>query len=720
MRQLFLEKQSIIIKEVAQPILDDTLVLVSVHYSFISSGTESATLLSASTNSLTSNISRKAYKVIESLLTKGINETKAAITRNVQGTVQNLGYSCSGRVIAVGKKVKQVRAGDFVACAGAGFANHADIICVPENLVTRIADEKFLEHASITTIGAIALQGIRRTQPQLGEIICVQGLGLLGQITVQLAKLSGCTVLGIDLLPERLELATQLGADAVFNASSETLQKDIAFFTNHHGVDATLITAASSSNALVQQAMEITRKKGKVVLVGDVGLGLERAPLYQKEIDFLISCSYGPGRYDAQYEKEGNDYPYAFVRWTENRNMQAFVQLIQTNKIAIAPLISETVSLENAAEAYSKLQNKKMLGMVLKYLPKEEQVFDNICNEKKLDKQYHFTPAQKDTIRIGVIGAGGFSKSVLMPIAQQIKGALFTAIVDSDISNSINTSRQFGAAQALTDDRELFNNDYSDVIIIASPHKYHCDQIINALEHNKAVFVEKPMVTTFEQLERLTPFLEKNSIPFCVDYNRSYAPFVRAIREQIGKRSSPLVVHYRMNVGFIPKEHWIQTEVGAERIIGEACHIVDLFCSLTDSKPVSVSVETVKPRAENLFVTDNFSAQISFADGSLCTLLYTALGHAGMGKERMEVYFDSKTIVMDDYKTLQGFGIPDSFNQTVKAPDKGHTYLLKTFFASVQSYDSKPVMTFDRLHTSAYLTLVIDQLARGGGGEKSL
>lgn len=720
MRQVFIEKQKISVKDVCQPLLEDNLVLVSVHYSFISSGTESATISSASKNLYLTNITQKISKVLESVAINGIEGTKALVKGKLSGTIQPLGYSCSGQVIAVGKKIKHLRFGDFVACAGAGFANHADIICVPENLVVQISDEKYLEHASIATIGAIALQGIRRTEPQLGEIICVIGLGLLGQITVQLAKLSGCVVIGIDLLPERLELATQLGADAVFNATSENVLKDVAFYTNHHGVDATLITAASSSNAIVQQAMELTRKKGKVVLVGDVGLGLERSPFYQKEIDFLISCSYGPGRYDTEYEKEGNDYPYAYVRWTENRNMQAFVNLIETKKINIAPLVSETLSIEQAAAAYETLQNKKKLGIVLSYFPKDDapMLSQSQSTTKKTDAELKYIPARIDAVRVGMIGAGGFAKMKLMPIIARIKNTSFTAIVDADIANSTNVSRLYGTARAFTSDQELLQNDLADVVVIASPHKYHCDQIINALNHNKAVFAEKPMVTSFEQLETLMRVLKKSSIPFCVDYNRSFSPFIQSIKSETTKRSSPLVAHYRMNAGFIPQDNWVQTEIGAGRIIGEACHIFDLFCVLTDAKPVSVSVESMRPSGNNLCSTDNFSASISFSDGSLCTLLYTALGHAGAGKEHMELYYDSKTIVMDDYKTLEGFGLPTSFNKKSTNQDKGHETLLKEFFATLHTSSTKQVISLERLYTVAHLTLTIDQLARSGGGEQ--
>lgn len=709
MRQVFIDKSEIAVRTVCEPVLDDNLVMVSVHYSFISSGTESSTVNDAAQSSLLSNLPKKVAKVFDALKAQGIQGTRNLVQAKLAGSVCQLGYSCSGKVIAVGKNIKHIKTGDFVACAGTGYANHADIVCVPENLVV-VCAEKFLQEASITTIGAIALQGIRRTAPQLGEIVCVQGLGLLGQITIQLAKLSGCTVIGIDIVPERLALAREVGADATFCATSETLLKDIAFFTDHRGVDSTLITAASKSNTLIQQAMEITRKKGKVVIVGDIGLGLERSPFYQKEIDLLMSTSYGPGRSDPIYEKEGVDYPYGYVRWTENRNMQAFISLLQSGKLTVSKLISDIIAIEHAPEAYQRLQDKKKLGIILNFTEKNSM--------PKFEKEILFTPARKDSLRIGFIGAGGFAQGMLMPIIAGIKNSSITAIVDPDIVTATNSSRAFTAAHALTNDLDLYKQDLADLVVIASPHKMHCDQIIAALTNNKAVFVEKPMVTTFEQLEKLMPILAKSSAPLCVDYNRSFAPFIQQIKQQILQRSTPLIIHYRMNAGYIPKEHWIQTDIGAGRIIGEACHIFDLFCFLTDAQPKSISVETLKPRAENLFSTDNFSVQISFSDGSLCTLLYTAIGHSAAGKERMEIYFDGKTIIMDDYKILEGYGLPSAFNQKVDKQDKGHENLIKNFFASVYQPNIQTVMSLERLYTVAHLTLIIDELACQGGGEK--
>ncbi|MCK5633132.1 bi-domain-containing oxidoreductase, partial [bacterium] len=491
MRQVFIEKGSIVVKDSCKPLCDVFSVLVSVHYSFISTGTEVATIAQSKQSTFFSNVPHKIKKVLESVAKNGVDGTKALIKGKLKGTVQSLGYSCSGKVIAVGKKVKTLRIGDCVACAGAGLANHADIVAVPENLVVRLSNEKQLKKASLTTIGSIALQGIRRANLQLGETVCVIGLGLLGQIVVQLAKLSGCRVIGVDVIPERMEQAKRLGAFATFNALHDDVKKEIEFLTEHYGADSTIITAASKSDSIVQQAMEVTRKKGRVVLVGDVGLNIERSPFYKKEIDFLISCSYGPGRYDSAYEQEGKDYPYAYVRWTENRNMQAFVQLIENGQIDIDSLIADEVPLTSIEKAYDSLKNPQNLGIVLSYLPKDVSQEKSVNTNLKNNVSYK--PTQK--IRVGFVGAGGFAKIKLMPLVSQIKNVTINAIVDVDVSSSINSSKLYGAAHVLVDDKQLFAKDCVDAVVIATPHTFHCQQIITAMQQGKAVFCEKPMVT---------------------------------------------------------------------------------------------------------------------------------------------------------------------------------------------------------------------------------
>jgi len=723
MRQVFLEKGIVVVKEVAQPKLDDYSVLISVHYSFISSGTEAVTIANFQNDGLFSNIPHKIKAVLSSLSSHGVEGTTALIKGRLKGTLQPLGYSCSGRVIAVGKKVTVFRSGDFVACAGAGFAQHADVVCVPENLVVAVAGVEYLRQASVTTLGAIALQGIRRAQVQLGEIVCVFGLGLLGQLTVQLAKAAGCTVIGVDIISERMDLAKELGADHVFDGANENLEQAIAFVTNHKGVDVTLITASSKSDDIVQHSMNITRKKGKVVVVGDVGLKLERDPFYKKEIDFLISCSYGPGRYDYEYEMEGKDYPYNYVRWTEKRNMQSIIDLIVQQKLRVDPLITQVYSVADVQSAYDALHSGKALGVVLSYLPKHDFEFVPAQRDSlSLEQPLHFIPAHREgKIKVGIIGAGGFAKTKLLPIVSKLDDVTITAVSDNNYSTAENVSRTYGAAKTFVEEDELFQDASVDVVVIASPHKFHYEQAVHALCRGKAVFLEKPMVTTFEQFKVLGAFLKNNpGAPLCVDYNRSFSPFIKKIKWETIERHSPLVITYRMNAGYISPDHWIQRDAGAGRIIGEACHIFDLFCFLTGANPTAVSVEALRPSSDDLFPTDNFSTHISFDDGSICSLVYTSIGHVGLGKERMEVFFDSKSIVMEDFIRLRGYGTSPMFDETVTTPDKGHKALLTSFFDSLRSEKREMPISVKRLNMVAELTLIVDKLACQGGGNEEL
>jgi len=720
MRQVFLDKGVIAVKQVAEPLLDDHCVLVLVYYSFISSGTESATIQQAK-ESLFSNVPFKVKKVLQAVRVHGTQGALALIKGKLKGDVQTLGYSCSGQVIAAGSKVKHIHVGDWVACAGAGYANHADLVTVPEQLVVRVCDERFLKDASITTLGAIALQGIRQASLTLGETVCVVGLGLLGQLTVQLAKKSGCTVIGIDLVTDRIKMAAQLGADVVYAADDANTEQSIAFLTGHHGVDATIITASSASNELMNQAMRMTRKRGRIVIVGDVGLSISRESWYKKEIDVRIACSYGPGRYDPDYEQKGLDYPYAYVRWTQNRNMQAFVHMIETGALRINPLISQEVTLDTIDQGYESIKQRVALGIILNYhLSRSTKIASQYLPAKKyLEEKKSFKPPIKHKTRIGFVGVGGFAKIKLLPLVSKLTQVVINGIADVDIANAINVGRTYGVAKVCTLDEELFVSDEIDAVVIASPHKYHADQALKALRAGKAVFLEKPMATTFAQLMQFRALLQQYpNAPLCVDYNRSFSPFMQKIKRALMQRTTPIMVLYRINAGFIARDHWIQTELGAGRIIGEACHIVDLFCFLTDSKPVSISVESLHAQRDDLFPTDNFCTQIRFADGSVCSLLYTALGHAHVGKEYMELYVEGKTIIVDDYMKLEGHGLPSSFNEATPMQEKGHAQLLRAFFDSIRDPYFLPPISIERLEMVAEITLIIDQLACAGGGTR--
>jgi len=712
-----LNRGGITVENFSAPQVSDHIVLVQVAYSFISSGTEVATI-NASQDSLVKRLvmraPRYAAKVAESLRDNGVEGTISLVKGHLKQLLA-LGYSCSGQVIAVGKKVTRFSAGDYVACAGAGMASHAEFVAVPENLMVRLASDKHLKQASVTTIGAIAMQGVRRADVRFGEVVCVMGLGLIGQLTAQLLRHAGCTVIGVDIIDSRLEAAQKCGAHHVFNAQDVKLEREINFITEHYGVDATIITAGSSSGALINQAMEITRRRGTVVLVGDVKLDFDREVFYKKEIDFRISCSYGPGRYDEQYEKRGIDYPYAYVRWTENRNMQLFVRLVERDEIAIDPIIEKEFELEQAQEAYTFLKERMPLGVVLTYSHAKEE-----SSKREYVPSTDLIPFEppRGVLCVGMIGFGGFAQVKLLPIIRNQENVHIAAVVDIDPALALNGSTQNGAQYATNMYEEVLEDNDIKMVVIATPHALHARQTIDCLKAGKAVFAEKPAACTWDELEELTALCRNNSnILYAVDFNRSFAPFITAVKEVVASRVSPLVITYRMNAGFIPPQHWIQQQGG--RIIGEACHIFELFSSLVDAPPKSVSVGVLQPSRDDVGSTDNVSVDICYADGSLCNLVYTAIGNTKLAKERMEVFFDGKSIVMDDFKKLTGYGLPLSFNRSSGEQDKGHRTLLSLFIRAVKEGRRAPI-SFERIESATRISLLVDELAREGGGSRLL
>lgn len=705
MKQVILDAGAVRVHDVAEPQLDQNSVLVAVSYSWVSSGTERATIGNAGQSYLV-NAESHARKLMAIIQEHGVAAAYARVRQKMAGTYMALGYSSAGRVIAVGSRVKSIRMGDYVACGGAGYAHHAGIVCVPENLTVVIKDPQFLKQASIATIGAIALQGIRRAQVELGHIVCVQGLGLIGQLAVRCAKRAGATVIGIDRIPERLERARLGGADRVLNVDTDDVMRAILFATEHHGVDSTIVTAASSSNMLMQQAMEMTRKRGIISIVGDVGLSLERQPFYEKEIDVRMSCSYGPGRYDATYERDGQDYPYAFVRWTERRNMEMIVRSIEAGALDIDALCDAVVPVAQAPDAYEKLA-QGALGVVLSYEAQEEPQPIILSDERLSHERF----------RVGVLGVGGFAQSTLLPLLRATKKASIVAVADLDQAKTLTVARAYEAIACAPEITELIEQQRCDVVVIATPHNMHADQVCAALEAGKSVFCEKPLVTTHEQLWMLQEFLKSRpDARLCVDFNRSFAPLVGTIQELIAQRTGPIMATYRMNVGYLDPSVWVHTEQGGGRLIGEACHIIDLFHEITGSRVCSISVAPIGARKSDLLVSDNAAIQLMFFDGSVCTLMYTALGHTALGKERMEIACDGMSLVMDDYTTLTGFGVSRSYRAIKKKQDKGHAALMAAFFEALEQSRYVPPIAYDRLLDVTRITLVMHDLAQRGGG----
>lgn len=713
MRQVFLNKGAIALKEVCEPALNDHSMLISVYHSLIIPETEELVISSSEKEAIFKNIPEKIRMIFNSISTKNIEGLTDLVKKSLYGEIKSIGHSCSGKVIAVGKKVTQFRPGDYVACAGNGFANHADIVCIPENFAVKLKNKSLLQDASFVTIGGLALDNIKKAQLQIGQTVCVIGLDLLGQLTAQIAKLSGCKVIGIDTNEFHLKKATELGITTVLNPKSENIEQEISYLTNHVGADCTIIT--KHIDQLLQQAVNFSKQQGKIVLSQyKKPINLNYNELYLKEINIInISSTMSDELFLAQQQLDMQQNLPAAVQ-EHCKSLVTFIDLLEDGLLTTRPLITHALSINDAPQAYNLVQNKEVLGLLLNFLPKPDA-------PKIVPNPTSFTPAKKDILNVGIVGAGNYTQNTLMPILSKIKGLQIETAVDKNIVKSLNIAQVYGARKTIINEQELFNDENINVVFINTLDRTHCDQAINAMEKGKAVFLEKPMATDLDQLNTLYNYLQKNkSAQFCVDYNRSFAPFIKKIDSYTKLRTSPLIISYRINVGFIAKEQWLQRQMGSGRLIGEACHIFEMFLHLVNAQPIAVSVESLKPTNNYLFPTDNFTAQISFADGSICTLLYTSLGHVGMGKERMEVYFDSKTIIMDDYVSLEGFGLPFAFNENVKQPNKGHETLINNFLRAIKQDEYVPPISIERLNQATELTLIVDQLALKGGGEQIL
>jgi len=715
MRQVLIRRGQITVENVPAPLIEDGHVLVEVAYSLISAGTEISNIKSSGKSLFKRALEQpeKVKQLLAHLRHQGIRKTIAKVQGQL-GYASPIGYSCSGIVIQAGKGVMDIQPGERVACAGAGIANHAEIVLVPRNLVVKIPEGCDLKAAASVALGAIAMQGVRRADPRLGEIVAVIGLGLLGQLTVQLLKVAGCRVIGFDLDARRVALARQLGADHAFVSSEVDVLNEVNHLTEGYGVDATIITAASRSDTIVQQAMEITRKKGRVVVVGDVGLGLKRSPFYEKEIDFLISCSYGPGRYDEQYEERGLDYPYAYVRWTENRNMQEYLRLVAGGKVQVEPILEREYDISNAPQAYEELLTaaEKPLGVLLRYPLADQQTQAAKLSTRVVLK----SRTVGDKINIAVIGAGSFAKSMHLPNLQRLSHLYhIRAIVSATGSNAKATAQQFGADYASTSYEDVLNDPDVDAVLICTRHHLHAQQTVAALKAGKHVYCEKPLVLNEQELNDIlacyglsSADLEGGNLQLetselrpvlMVGFNRRFSPAAQRIKEIVSQRQNPLMVLYRVNAGYLPPDHWVHGPEGGGRILGEGCHMLDLFEFLVDAEVESVCVEPLIPRSEHLLNSDNVSVTVRYTDGSVCTLFYTALGAPHLSKEYVEIYVDGKVLVVDDFKALQIY--PKSMKGwSGSVPDKGHSAALEAFGQAIRGINGWPIPLVDLVRTS--------------------
>ena len=566
-----------------------------------------------------------------------------------------LGYSCAGVVVAKSPEISNLKIGDRVACAGAGKAVHAEYVSVPRNLIVKLPKEVCFEDAAFTTVGSIALQGVRQGSVSLGEKVVVVGLGLIGQLAVQLLLAAGCEVIALDIQPARVLLAKKSGAQHAF---SKNFVDNVLKTTGGYGADCILICAASSAESIVQDSIKMCRKKGRVVVVGDIPMNLPRSPFYEKEIDFTISCSYGPGRYDPDYEEQGFDYPYAYVRWTENRNMGEFVRLIADKKIHPEYLLDQVFKIDDAENAYAAVMTGKPISVVLTYLPSKRQSKTTI---KK-------TTVTKSKINIAVVGCGNFLRFTHIPNISKIPDFNIRAVVDRTGSKAKRVAEDCGAAYCSTDFNDILNDKDIDLIFITNTHNLHAKQSAMALAAGKHVFVEKPIALTPKECTMLENTDKKSKAFFTVGFNRRYAPLASDMKKHLASLSGPAIINYRVNAGVIPKENWVNIPtIGGGRIIGEACHFFDFFNWIIDSKPVSVNSHRMESDNICSFGQDNLICSVKYEDGSIANLIYTTLGSNKASKEFVEVFKSGSYTSLDDFKLLSIDG-----DVTKQKQDKGH------------------------------------------------
>lgn len=627
-----------------------------------------------------------------------------------------VGYSAAGEVVAVGDGVRNIKIGDYVACGGAGQANHAEYITVRQNLVAVVPTGCAIDLAATCTVGAIALQGVRRAEPRLGETVCVVGLGLLGLMTCQMLRANGCIVLGLDPSEDRVARALTLGIKAAATTPEQFLNQTL-HATNGNLADVTIITAAAKSDALINNAMKTTRRKGRVIIVGDVGLNMERAELYRKEIDVLISTSYGPGRYDPAYENDGIDYPYSYVRWTQNRNMQAYLGLIASSAIDVRSLIDEVVPVNEAPAAYQRLASSSMkapVGVLLKYSA-DSPAFKENTPDTLISLAGH-RGQKPGRIGYALVGAGAFGTSMLVPQMDKRKDRFdLRGVVSRDAVRGGNFARQRHLEILASDLGEVLKRPDIDLVVIATRHDQHAAQTVEGLNAGKHVFVEKPLALTWEQLEAVQTAYAARTKPalLMVGFNRRFAPAAIELQKLVAKRSGPMIIQYRLNGGFIPRESWIQGTEGGGRNLGEACHMYDFFRALTGSPVTSISANSVAPGNSGYLVNDNFVATLTYADGSLASLTYAANGpKTGLAKERIEVFCDARAFVLDNFTTLSEYPTGNVIWSSEEM-DKGHFEELSQFGDLIASgAASGPISAEDIFETTA-VSLHIEDLLQG-------
>ncbi len=687
-----------ILEEVPVPRVKPGSVLIKTTKTLVSLGTEKMLVDFGKANIIQKAKQQpdKVKMVLEKVKTDGLRSTLEAVF-NKLGQPLPLGYCNVGKVVKLGRGVTEFSIGDRVASNG----NHAEYVCVPKNLVAKVPDNVTDEEAVFTVMGAIGLQGIRLLQPTFGETIVVIGLGLIGLITAELLLANGCNVIGFDYDTEKIKIAKQKGIIAV-NPSDGTDQVNfVKSYTNGVGADGVIITASNKSNEIISQSANMSRKKGRIVLVGVIGLNISRADFFEKEITFQVSCSYGAGRYDEEYEKKGNDYPIGYVRWTEKRNFEAVLNAISKKTLDVSSLITDRVRLKDFQKIYGNMSNSKSIASILEYPSSDEQKTTIRLVEKSFEGKSGV---------VGIIGAGNFTSSTILPNLWKINANLKYIASSGGLSSTV-MAKKYRITNSTSDYFQILNDEDVDLVLITTQHNLHAKMAIEAINAGKSVFVEKPLAINQKELDQIIQAYNINNVNITVGFNRRFAPLTKKMKKALGSSTIPINIIATMNAGFIPKDVWVHDmEIGGGRIIGEACHYIDLCSHLSGSKVVSVCMNALgKSPDEN---TDNASIFLKYENGSNAVINYFANGSKSYSKERVEVYSQERTLVMNNWRTLKGFGFK-GFCDSKSVQNKGHFNQFQELL-SQQKNGGDPIIPFDEIiNTTQASFAAIESLKEG-------
>ncbi len=687
-----------ILEEIPVPMVKTGHVLIKTANTLVSLGTERMLVEFGKANFIQKARQQpdKVKMVFEKIKTDGLKPTMDAVFNKLNQPLP-LGYCNVGEVVEVGKGVTEFKVGDRVASNG----NHAEYVNVPKNLVAKIPDNVTNEEAAFTVIGSIGLQGIRLLNPTFGETIVVIGLGLIGLISAELLLANGCNVIGFDYDPEKVRIAKEKGIIAINPSEGTDQVKFVESYTNNIGADGVLITASNKSNEIISQSAKMSRKLGKVVLVGVIGLEISRADFYEKEISFQVSCSYGPGRYDENYEQKGNDYPIGYVRWTEKRNFEAVLNTISKGTLDVKPLITERIPLNEYQRIYGDMKNSKSIASIIEY-NNTEKPRTTVTVEKKSFE------GKKGVI--GIIGSGNFTSATILPNLRKLKADIKYIASSGGLSSTIMAKRH-KIANSTSDYKEILLDNEVDIVFITTKHNMHASMVLETLQAGKSVFVEKPLALTSKELEDIIAEYNTRKVSVSVGFNRRFAPLAKRMKKLLGNDNTPININATMNAGFLPADLWVHDmEIGGGRIIGEACHYIDLCTYLAGSRVKMVCMSAMGTNPEEN--TDNASILLKYENGSNAVINYFANGSKAYSKERVEVYSQERTLVMDNWRRLRVFGFKNAKKYSSKQ-DKGHYNQFQELIEQQQKGGDSIIPFEEIVNTTKASFAAIESLKKG-------